>query len=64
MASADEVAKIIRKIVQEREEFIQKQGERAFGGLMGVVMKELGGKVDGKIVKQILTEEINKLLKT
>jgi Glu-tRNA(Gln) amidotransferase subunit E-like FAD-binding protein len=31
---------------------------------MGVVMKELGGKVDGKIVKQILSEEINKLLKT
>ncbi len=31
---------------------------------MGAVMKELGGKVDGKTVKQILTAEINKLLNT
>jgi len=64
MASKDEVAETIRKIVQDREEFIREQGERSFGGLMGIVMKELGGKVDGKTVKQILTDEINKLLKT
>ena len=64
MASSDKVAETIRKIVQDREEFIREQGERAFGGLMGVVMKELGGKVDGKTVKQLLTAEINKLLKT
>jgi glutamyl-tRNA(Gln) amidotransferase subunit E len=64
MVSNDEVAEIIRKIVQDREEFIREQGERSFGGLMGVVMKELGGKVDGKTVKQLLTFEINKLLKT
>ena len=64
MASNDEVTETIRKIVQEREEFIRAQGERSFGGLMGIVMKELGGKVDGKTVKQLLTAEINKLLKT
>ena len=64
MVSNDEVAEIIRKIVQDREEFIREQGERSFGGLMGVVMKELGGKVDGKVVKQLLTDEINRLLKT
>ncbi|MHA1136155.1 MAG: Glu-tRNA(Gln) amidotransferase subunit GatE [Candidatus Thorarchaeota archaeon] len=64
MASGDEVAETIRKIVQDREEFVREQGERSFGGLMGIVMKELGGKVDGKTVKQILTDEINKLLKT
>jgi glutamyl-tRNA(Gln) amidotransferase subunit E len=64
VVSDDEVTETIRKIVQDREEFIHKQGERSFGGLMGIVMKELGGKVDGKIVKQILTDEINKLLKT
>jgi len=64
MVSNDEVAVIIRKIVKDRQDFIREQGERSFGGLMGVVMKELGGKVDGKTVKQILTDEINKLLKT
>jgi len=64
MASSDEVAEIIRKIVRDREEFIREQGERSFGGIMGVVMKELGGKVDGKTAKKILTTEINKLLKS
>ncbi|TFG94422.1 Glu-tRNA(Gln) amidotransferase subunit GatE, partial [Candidatus Thorarchaeota archaeon] len=64
MVGNNEVAEIIRKIVRDREEFIREQGERSFGGLMGIVMKELGGKVDGKTVKQLLTAEINKLLKT
>ncbi|TFG33488.1 Glu-tRNA(Gln) amidotransferase subunit GatE [Candidatus Thorarchaeota archaeon] len=64
MVSNEEVAKIVRKIVQDREDFIREQGVRSLGGLMGAVMKELGGKVDGKTVKQILTDEINKLLKT
>jgi glutamyl-tRNA(Gln) amidotransferase subunit E len=62
--SGAEVEEIIRKIVQDREDIIREQGERSLGGLMGVVMKELGGKVDGKTVKQILTDEINKLLNT
>ena len=55
---------IIRKIVHKREDYIREQGERSIGGLMGVVMKELGGKVDGKIAKEILTKEIHRLLET
>jgi len=62
MASTDEAVEVIRKIVQDRAEFIREQGERSFGGLMGIIMKELGGKVDGKTVKKLLTDEINKLL--
>jgi len=62
MASTDEVVEIIRNIVRDRAEFIREQGERSFGGLMGIVMKELGGNVDGKTVKKLLTDEINKLL--
>ena len=64
MMSSAEVEEIIRKIVHDREDIIREQGERSLGGLMGAVMKELGGKVDGKTVKQILTAEINKLLNT
>jgi glutamyl-tRNA(Gln) amidotransferase subunit E len=64
MVSSDEVVETIRKIVHDREDFIREQGERSIGGLMGIVMKELGGNVDGKTVKQFLTDEINKLLKT
>lgn len=62
MISSAEVEAIVKKIVQDQEEFIREQGERSLGGLMGAIMKELGGKVDGKTVKQLLTTEISKLL--
>jgi glutamyl-tRNA(Gln) amidotransferase subunit E len=62
MASTDEVEKIIKKLVKEREDFIRKQGNRSIGALMGAAMKELRGKADGKIVNQLLRKEIKKLI--
>jgi glutamyl-tRNA(Gln) amidotransferase subunit E len=62
LASRAEIEKIIKKIVGDREDFIKEQGEHSIGGLMGIVMKELGGKVDGKIAKDILTSEVKKRL--
>ncbi len=64
MVSNTEVTETIKQIISEREDYIREQGERSIGGLMGVVMKELGGKVDGKTAKEILTKEIHKLLGT
>ena len=46
MASRAVIEETIKKIVSDREDFIREQGERSIGGLMGIVMKELGGKVD------------------
>jgi glutamyl-tRNA(Gln) amidotransferase subunit E len=62
LASSSEVEDIIKKIVSEREDFIREQGERSVGGLMGIAMKELRGKADGKTVKELLTIEVQKLL--
>jgi len=62
MASRIEIEETIKKIVRDREDFIREQGERSIGGLMGIVMKELGGKVDGKIAKEILAAAIKKQL--
>ncbi|MFX1578155.1 MAG: Glu-tRNA(Gln) amidotransferase subunit GatE [Promethearchaeota archaeon] len=64
MASSSEVEDIIKKIVSERKDFIREQGERSVGGLMGVAMKELRGKVDGKTVKELLEKEVQALLKS
>jgi glutamyl-tRNA(Gln) amidotransferase subunit E len=64
MASSNEVEDIIKKIVSERKDFIREQGERSVGGLMGVAMKELRGKVDGKTVKELLEKEVQALLKS
>ncbi len=62
MATSVEVEDIIKKIVAERKDFIREQGERSVGGLMGIAMKELSGKADGKTVKDILIKEVHKIL--
>lgn len=59
----DEASKIIARIVKEREEFIKtKGGIQAVGPLMGPVMSMLRGKIDGKKVNDLLTQEIKKLM--
>ncbi len=62
MASINEVEKIIKKLIENRQDFIRKQGERSIGALMGAAMKELRGKADGKTVNELLRKEILKLL--
>ena len=56
------VEEVIKQIVAERVDFINKQGEGAIGGLMGIAMKQLRGKVDGKKVKELLQNEIRREL--
>ena len=58
----DEAVQIIRKIVQERKEFVKEKGMAAVGPLMGPVMEKVRGKVDGQRVSSILTEEIKKII--
>jgi glutamyl-tRNA(Gln) amidotransferase subunit E len=57
-----EIEAIIQKIVQAKSDFVRNQGERAIGGLMGIAMKELRGKADGKIVKDLITAEVKRIL--
>ena len=61
--SDDEVRSKIKKIVEEKVDFIKEKKERAISPLMGLVMKEFRGKVDGSIINKILREEIKKLMK-
>lgn len=55
-----EVESIIAGIVEERADFVAKQGPRAMGPLMGEVMKRLRGKADGQLVSKVLQAEIAK----
>ncbi|MBE0517312.1 MAG: Glu-tRNA(Gln) amidotransferase subunit GatE [Methanophagales archaeon] len=58
----DEVEKLIEEIVHSKKDFIQEKGARAVGPLMGVVMKELRGKVDGKVINELLEKKVNEVL--
>jgi glutamyl-tRNA(Gln) amidotransferase subunit E len=56
--SREELEKIVKKIIAERKDFVAQKGKAALGPLMGVVMAEVRGSVDGKVVSEILKKEI------
>jgi glutamyl-tRNA(Gln) amidotransferase subunit E len=60
--SEEDIKNIIQKIVASHEQMIKERGPAAMGPLMGMAMKELKGKADGKLVNKLLKEEINKNL--
>lgn len=62
MLSEENVRTIIVEIVTANEKLITERKMGAMGSLMGMAMKELKGKADGKLVNKLLKEEIQKYL--
>ena len=58
----EEIVLVVRRIVAERKDFVKERGISALGPLMGLVMKELRGKADGKLISTTLHEEIVKVI--
>ncbi|MGD9490159.1 MAG: Glu-tRNA(Gln) amidotransferase subunit GatE [Methanoregulaceae archaeon] len=58
--SAGDLEALIQGIVRDRSEFVAQKGMAALGPLMGVVMAEVRGSVDGKLVSELLRKEIAK----
>ncbi|NLX47535.1 MAG: Glu-tRNA(Gln) amidotransferase subunit GatE [Euryarchaeota archaeon] len=58
-----DAAGIIDTIIRERADFVREKGEGAVGPLMGVAMKELRGKVDGKKAADLLKERVQAFLR-
>jgi glutamyl-tRNA(Gln) amidotransferase subunit E len=54
----EEMAEVIRRIISERKDFVKEKGINAQEPLMGLVMKELRGKADGKLISKTLQDEI------
>jgi glutamyl-tRNA(Gln) amidotransferase subunit E len=54
-----EVEGIVEAVVKERQDFVKEKGMGAVGPLMGIVMKEIRGKVDGKILNELLKQKVN-----
>ncbi|HOP50408.1 MAG TPA: GatB/YqeY domain-containing protein [Ignavibacteriales bacterium] len=48
----DEIKEIVKKVVEE----VNAQGKKDFGKVMPVVMKQVSGRADGKMVKSIVEE--------
>jgi glutamyl-tRNA(Gln) amidotransferase subunit E len=56
--SREDLEIIVRKIIDARSDFVLQKGNAALGPLMGVVMAEVRGSVDGKMVSETLRKEI------
>jgi len=62
MLNRRELEVIIDGIVQSKLDFIKEKGSDATGPLMGVVMKQVRGKADGKLVNELLKAKILSVL--
>lgn len=60
--STDEAEDVVRRIVQDRVSFVREKGMAAIGPLMGPVMAELRGKVDGKEANSLLKRMIEEVI--
>ena len=60
--SSEELEELIRKVIEENRSIVHEKGMKAFGLVMGKVMSVVRGRVDGKlvadVVKRILQEYV------
>jgi glutamyl-tRNA(Gln) amidotransferase subunit E len=60
--SKAEVELIIDDSISSNNDIIKERGMEAMGPLMGIVMKSLKGKADGKLVNKLLKDKLIKLI--
>lgn len=56
------IEEIAKRIVSERIDYVKQKKLESIGPLMGILMKEFRGKVDGKIINDILRKEIERVI--
>jgi len=57
----EELTKFVDALMAEKRDFIKERGMDALGPLMGPVMKEFRGRVDGKRISEALSEAISRV---
>jgi glutamyl-tRNA(Gln) amidotransferase subunit E len=58
MFSKAELAKLVDRLIAENKQSAGQRGEKAFRLLMGIVMKEVRGKADSGLVRELLKERL------
>ena len=59
---ADEAEAIIARIVSEHMDIVRQRGEASVSPLMGLAMKELRGRLDGKEISSLVAAEVRKVI--
>ena len=60
--SVEEARNIVKDIVKNNKDLIVSKGMRSINILMGKAMSRLRGKIDGKIVSELVNDEVKKIL--
>ena len=61
-ASDSDLDCVIDRLIVEKQDLIEEKGERAIAPLMGLLMEELRGKVDGQVLNKKLTYKVKEAL--
>ena len=61
-ADESSVEDAVTEVLSTRSDFVKERGMGAVGPLMGVVMQNLGGSADGKLVSKILRDRISEMI--
>ncbi len=54
MLTEEELRRIVEQVVRDKADLIAERGERSFAPVMGEVMKQVRGKIDGAVVGRVL----------
>ncbi len=61
--SEEDVRMYIKELIKQKIDLIKERRERAFKPLMGLVMAKFRGRIDGKIIAQILEKELSNVIR-
>jgi glutamyl-tRNA(Gln) amidotransferase subunit E len=56
--SKTEIANLVEEVIAKNKKLVDKMGLKAFGMLMGILMKEVRGKAEPKVVSTLLRERL------
>ena len=59
--SGDDLRALVDRVLQENAEVVRERGEGAFGFLMGYIMKRFRGRLDAKVVSELLRERLKNI---
>ncbi len=60
--SREELEEIIDTLVKENERLVMERGMKAFGPLMGLIMKKVRGRVEASLVSEVLKEKLKRFI--
>jgi len=61
--SENELRVFVEKVIEDNRSLIRERGENGFGVFMGIIMKELRGKVDTALVSRVLREKLKEFVR-